>query len=408
MRERTRRVISERVASLAPSGIRKFFDLIESMEGVIKLGVGEPDFAPPWHVRETMIDSLSRGRTSYTSNAGLWELRRLIADHLLSTYGVQYDPAKEILVTVGVSEGLDIALRCLLDAGEEAIVHEPCFVSYLPCISLAGGQPVAVLTKQEDDFKLRPEALSGAITPRSKVLLLNYPNNPTGATMSREELEPIAEVARAHDLYVLSDEIYCALTYEGEHCCFASLPGMWERTVLLNGFSKSHAMTGLRIGYAAGPAEIIQAMTKVHSYVAMCAPVSAQIGAAEALRNGGQAVAQMLREYDQRRRVFVAGLNRIGLPCFEPKGAFYAFPSVRASGMSSEQFSERLLVEQQVATVPGSVYGDCGEGYIRCCYANPIPVLKTALERMHTFVREHQVGGGRAASEAQAASQRGG
>ncbi len=399
--------VSQRVASLPPSGIRKFFDLIESMEGVIKLGVGEPDFAPPWHVRETIIDSLSRGRTSYTSNAGLWELRRLIGDHLLSNYGVQYDPAKEILVTVGVSEGLDVALRCLLDPGDEAIVHQPCFVSYLACVDLAGGRPVVVVTREEEDFRLSPAAVTAAITERSKLLLLNYPNNPTGATMSADELAEIAEVARAHDLCVISDEIYSALTYQGKHCCFASLPGMRERTVLLNGFSKSHAMTGLRIGYAAGPAEIIEAMTKVHSYVAMCAPVSAQIGAIEALRNGGQAVAEMFREYDQRRRLFVGGLNRIGLRCFEPRGAFYAFPSIRVTGMSSEEVSEGLLREQRVATVPGSVFGECGEGYLRCSYANPISELKTALERMGAFLREHHLEGGTSETQAHGASARG-
>jgi aminotransferase len=396
--------VSQRVASLPPSGIRKFFDLIESMEGVIKLGVGEPDFAPPWHVRETIIDSLSRGRTSYTSNAGLWDLRRLIAEHLSTNYGVHYDPATEILVTVGVSEALDVVLRCLLDPGDEVVFHEPCFVSYPACVSLAGGVPVTVATREEEDFKLSPAALASALTPRSKLLLLNYPNNPTGATMTAPELADIANLVRDRGLYVISDEIYSALTYEGKHCCFPSLPGMRERTVLLNGFSKSHAMTGLRIGYAAGPAEIIEAMTKVHSYVAMCAPVSAQIGAIEALRNGGQAVAEMFREYDQRRRLFVGGLNRIGLRCFQPRGAFYAFPSIRATGMSSEQLSESLLREQRVATVPGSVFGDCGEGYLRCSYANPIPELKTALDRMRAFLREHHLEGGASETQPRAAS----
>jgi len=402
-----RRTISQRAAGLPPSGIRKFFDLAESVEGIVKLGVGEPDFPPPWHVREAIMDSLSKGQTSYTSNPGLFELRRLIARNLAESYGVEYDPATEILVTVGTSEALDLALRCLLDPGDEAIVHEPCFVSYVPLISLAGGAPVAVSTSEEDAFKLQPKALQGALSERSKMLLLSYPNNPTGATMSREELEPLAEIVAKRDLYVISDEIYASLTYEGEHCCFASLPGMRERTVLLNGFSKSHAMTGLRIGYAAGPAEIIGAMNKVHSYVAMCAPVSAQIGAIEALRNGQEAVQRMIREYDQRRRVFVNGLNQLGLRCFMPKGAFYAFPSIAATGMSSAEFCERLLREQKVAAVPGSVFGACGEGYIRCAYANSIGELKTALERMRTFLQEHQLaekrsgGSGRPAARSQ-------
>jgi len=382
-----RPLISAVVASLPPSGIREFFDMVERMDGVIKLGVGEPDFPVPWHVTESIIDSLSRGRTSYTSNAGLYELREHIAAYLARLYGVEYDPKTEIVVTVGVSEALDLALRSLLNPGDEVIVHEPCFVSYLPLTVLAGGRPVVVDTHESEEFKLSPQALEAAIGADSRVLLLNYPNNPTGATMGEEELTAIAEVVREHDLIVLSDEIYARLTYVGEHCCFASLPGMRERTVLLNGFSKAYAMTGLRLGYAAGPAPIIEAMTKVHSYVAMCAPVSAQIGAIEALRNGRSAVMAMFREYDQRRRFFVSGLNELGLACFEPKGAFYAFPSISHTGMSSAEFCRRLLEEQRVATVPGSVFGKSGEGYIRCSYANPLSDLKEALRRMKVFIQ---------------------
>ena len=378
--------LSHLAADLQPSGIREFFDLVVGMEDVISLGVGEPDFPTPWRICDAVIDSLQRGSTSYTSNHGLLELRVEIARYLERRYGLQYDPETQILVTVGVSEALDLVMRALLDPGDEVLVPDPCYVSYAPCVTLAHGRPVFVPTGIEDEFKLRPQALSAAITGDTKALLMGYPNNPTGAVMTRDELAAVADVAVANDLIVISDEIYAELTYEGEHASVPTLPGMYDRTILLNGFSKAHAMTGWRIGYACGPEEIIEAMVRIHAYVALCAPIVAQTGAIEALRNGDGDCARMVAEYDQRRRVFVNGLNRIGLSCFKPRGAFYAFPSIEVTGLSSAQFSRALLTDQKVAAVPGSAFGERGEGHIRCTYASSIADLREALARMERFL----------------------
>jgi len=381
--------LSRRVHSVPPSGLRRFFDIIASTEDVISLGLGEPDFVTPQHIREAGLRSLEEGRTSYTSNLGMLELRQELAKHLEALYGVSYDPEREILVTIGVSEALHIALLAIIDPGDEVIVPEPCFVSYKPGIILAGGVPVVVPTRVEDSFQVTAEGIEAAITPKTKAILLSYPNNPTGAVMSWRRLEAIARLAEKYDLLVLSDEIYDRFVYGVEHTCFASLPGMRERTILLQGFSKAYAMTGWRVGYAAGKAEIIDAMLKVHQYAIMCAPTMGQIAAIEALREGEEAVQAMIAEYDRRRRVIVAGLNEIGLPCFEPKGAFYAFPSIAGTGLTSEEFSEKLLLEERVAVVPGNAFGACGEGYVRCAYAASLPDIEEALERMGRFVRKY-------------------
>ena len=386
--------LSAMVRDLAPSGIREFFDLVIGMEDVISLGVGEPDFATPWHICDAAIAAMREGLTSYTSNAGLLELRRAIAADLRTRYGVEYRPETEVLTTVGVSEGLDLAMRAILDAGDEVIVPEPTYVSYKPAVEMAGGRAVGVRTAEEHEFKLLPEQLEACITPKTRALLIGYPNNPTGATMSRGELEPIAAVCERHGLLVFSDEIYAHLTYEGEHTCFASLPGMAERTVVFNGFSKAYAMTGWRLGYACGPAEIIDAMNRIHAYVALCAPISAQMGAVEALAHGEVEMRRMVGEYDQRRRLFVKGLNDLGLPCFMPRGAFYAFPRVSHLGLSSKEFSRRLLFEHKVAAVPGDAFGPCGEGYLRCTYATSMDNLKAALERLALFVASLKAEGG--------------
>lgn len=379
---------------LPPSGIRQFFDLVIGMEDVISLGVGEPDFATPWHICDAAIAAMRDGITSYTSNAGLLELRRAISGDLERRYGVAYSPETEIVTTVGVSEALDLVMRAVLDPGDEVIVPEPTYVSYAPSVDLAGGVAVPVPTDEEHEFKLRPEQLEACLTPRTKALLIGYPNNPTGATMSRAEFEPIAALCRRHGLLVLSDEIYAHLTYEGEHTCFASLPGMADCTVTFNGFSKAYAMTGWRLGYACGPAEIIEAMNRIHAYTALCAPVFAQVGAVEALTHGEVEMRRMVAEYDQRRRLFVKGLNDLGLPCFMPRGAFYAFPRISHLGLSSQEFSRRLLFEHKVAAVPGDAFGPCGEGYLRCTYATSMDNLKIALERMATFVESLRAAGG--------------
>jgi len=384
MSERDR--LSAMARALPPSGIREFFDLVMGMDDVISLGVGEPDFATPWHICDAAIASLRRGMTSYTSNLGLMELREAIARDMHSRWGVGYSAADQIIVTVGVSEALDLTMRALLDPGDEVIVPEPCFVAYKPAVLMAGGVPVTVCTEEDDEFRLLPEALEAAITPRTKALLIGYPNNPTGATMGREDLLPIAEICRRHDLLVLSDEIYALLTYQGEHTCFSSLPGMFERTLVFNGFSKAYAMTGWRLGYACGPADLIEALNRLHAYTIMCAPVSAQVAAMEALRGGEHEMRQMIAEYDQRRRLLVKGLNELGLPCFMPSGAFYAFPNIAHLGLSSREFSRRLLFEQKVAAVPGTAFGDCGEGYLRCTYATSTENLKLALQRLGEFI----------------------
>ncbi len=389
-RTKERDMISKRVKEIPPSGIRRFFDILASLEGVISLGVGEPDFVTPWHIREAGIYSLEKGYTSYTSNYGLLELREEIARYLKSRYGLDYDPQRELLITVGVSEGLDLAMRAILDPGDEIIVHEPGYVSYMPCTVLAGGVFVPVPTTIENEFKVKAEDIEKRITPKTKALLLGYPNNPTGAVMDREGLRRVAEVAQRHDLLVISDEIYERLVYGVKHTCFASLPGMKERTILLSGFSKAFAMTGWRIGYAAAREEIIEAMMKIHQYTMMCAPTMGQMAAIEALREGEAQIAEMVAEYDQRRRVMVEGFNRIGLTCFEPRGAFYTFPSIKRTGLSSEEFAERLLLEDRVAVVPGATFGECGEGYVRCCYATSLAEIEEALERMSRFVKRHR------------------
>ncbi len=378
--------LSSRARELQPSGIREFFDLVVGMDDVISLGVGEPDFPTPRRICDAVIASLRDGATTYTSNRGLLELRVEISRYLEAKYGVSYDPHEQILVTVGVSEAVDLAMRVLLDPGDEVLVRDPCYVSYAPCVELAHGAPVNVRTRLEDEFRLMPGPLADACGDRTKVLLLGNPSNPTGAVMRRGHLADLARVVADRDLIVVSDEIYAELTYDGTHACMASLPGMYERTVLLNGFSKADAMTGWRIGYACGPAEIIEAMTDMHAHTIMCVPIMAQIAAIEALRHGEDDRARMVAEYDQRRRVFVARLNRIGLTCFEPMGGFYAFPSVARTGLSSSQFAKALLIDQRVAVVPGTAFGECGEGHVRCCYAAGIADLHEALARMETFL----------------------
>jgi aminotransferase len=377
---------------LPPSGIRVFFDLVQTREDVISLGVGEPDFATPWDICDAVIDGMRRGETSYTSNYGLLELREAIAEDLEQRYGVVYDPATEILITAGVSEGMDLCMRALLDPGEAVVIPEPCYVSYKPTVELAGGEVVTLETRVEDRFTLRAEPLAAAITPATKAFTLCYPNNPTGAVMTREELLPLAKLAEERDVLVISDEIYAHLTYTGAHTCFASLPGMRERTVLLNGFSKAYAMTGWRLGYACGPAELIDAMMRIHSYTALCASTPAQVGALEALRHGEEEMRHMVAQYDQRRRLLLQGFRDLGLPCFEPGGAFYTFPSIAHTGLTSKQFAHGLLFEENVAAVPGVAFGACGEGHIRCTYATHLDLLKEALARMGRFLEKLEKG----------------
>lgn len=378
------------VKSIPPSGIRRFFDIVSEMKDVISLGIGEPDFPTPEHIRQAGIDSINRGITSYTSNSGMLELRQEIAKSVEHYWGLKYDPRSEILVTVGASEAIDLALRTILEPGDEVLYQEPVFVSYAPTVTLAGGKPVAVTTFAEHQFKMQPDHLRSKITPKSKVLMLNYPNNPTGGVMDRNTLLEIAKICEEHDLIVIADEIYAHLTYDGEHVCFASLPGMRERTLLINGFSKAYAMTGWRLGYVLGDEEIIKAMTKVHQYAIMCCSTAAQYAGIEALKNGEEAMLRMKASYDERRRVFVKGLNDIGLTCFEPHGAFYAFPSIAVSGMDSLTFAEQLLKEEKVAVTPGNAFGACGEGFVRCSYAASMQNLKETLVRMERFLARHK------------------
>ncbi|MRX54782.1 aromatic amino acid aminotransferase [Bacillus sp. HMSC76G11] len=384
------RYLSKTVSQLKPSGIRKFFDLAAGMEGVISLGVGEPDFVTSWNVREACILSLEQGFTSYTANAGLAELRVEIVRYLHQKFNVSYRYEDEVIVTVGASQALDIALRAITDPLDEVLIPEPCFVSYGPLVSLAGGVPVPLHTKAEDQFKLLPEQIEAAITDRTKALLLCSPSNPTGAVLNKQELEQIAEMAEKHDLIILADEIYAELTYDEAYTSFPSLKGMQERTILISGFSKGFAMTGWRLGFIAAPAELSQAMLKIHQYSMMCAPTMAQFGAIEALKNGLQDVEQMKKSYRQRRNYFVETLNEIGLPCHLPGGAFYAFPSIVNTGLSSEEFAERLLLEQKVAVVPGHVFGESGEGFIRCSYASSLEQLQEALRRISIFMKNFQ------------------
>ncbi len=386
--------VSQRAADLPPSGIRRFFDLIASTEGVISLGVGEPDFTTPWHIREAAIDSIQRGQTHYTSNLGTPELRHELSGYLERRYGVSFDDASELIITAGVSEALDLALRAVIDPGDEVVSPEPSYVAYFPVVHMAGGRFVPVPTTMEDEFRVRPEAIEERLTDRTKGLLINNPANPTGAVLDRETAEGIARLAEKHDLIVFADEIYDRLVYDSAdgHVCFASLPGMSERTITLGGFSKGFAMTGWRVGFAAGPPEIISAMTRVHQYTMMSAPTVAQAAALEALRNGEAEVESMLEAYRQRRRLLSEGLRRIGLPCVDPGGAFYTFPSIARTGMTSEEFAEALLMEERVAVVPGNAFGESGEGFVRCCYAASIEDLEEALVRMERFMSRHRKG----------------
>ena len=373
--------------SIQPSGIRKFFDIASEMEDVVSLGVGEPDFDTPWHIRDEGIYSLEKGRTFYTSNSGLKPLREEISRYLNRRYHLNYDPLHEILVTVGGSEGIDIALRAMLDPGDEVLIPQPCYVSYLPCVTLADGVPVTIELKEENEFRLTKEELLEKITDKTKILVLPFPNNPTGAVMRREDLEAIAEVIIEHDLYVLSVEIYSELTYQGDHVSIASLPGMRERTLTINGFSKSYAMTGWRLGYICGPQEIVAQMTKIHQFAIMCAPTTSQYAAVEALRNGDADVAKMRESYNQRRRFLMHAFEEMGLKCFEPFGAFYVFPCIKEFGLTSDEFAMRLLEEEHVAVVPGTAFGDCGEGFLRISYAYSIDDLKIALKRLERFIQ---------------------
>lgn len=380
-----RNPLSKAITEIQPSGIRRFFDAASTMSNVISLGVGEPDFDTPWHVREEGIYSLEKGRTFYTGNSGLLELREEIGRYLDRRFGLSYS-ADEILVTVGGSEAIDIGFRTMLDPGDEVIIPEPCYVSYLPCVKLAGGVPVRLPLEEKDQFKLTKEKLLFAITDKTKILVLPFPNNPTGAILNREELQIIADIVKEHDLFVMSDEIYSELNYEGGHVSIASIPGMRERTIVINGFSKSYAMTGWRLGYAAGPKEIMKQMLKIHQFVIMCAPTTSQYAAIEALRNGDEDVRRMRESYDERRRFLVNALNEMGLPCFEPKGAFYVFPNISAYGMTSEEFARRLLEQERVAVVPGTAFGECGEGFLRISYAYSIDNLKKALDKIEKFI----------------------
>lgn len=380
--------LSPTVKSVPPSGIRRFFDIAAEMEDVISLGVGEPDFVTPWTIRESCVYGLEQGYTSYTANRGLLELREEICALQQRSFGLEYDAKTDVLVTVGVSEALDIAMRAILDRGDEILIPEPCYVSYKACATLAGAVPVPVAAKIENDFRITPADLEPHITPKTKAMLIGYPNNPTGAILSRADMEALAKFAKEHDLIVISDEIYGDLTYAGEErVCFASLPDMQERTILLNGFSKAYAMTGWRIGYACANPAIIGAMTKIHQYTMLCAPITAQIAAVEALKRGEKYMKKMVSEYDKRRRLIYDGLQNAGLKCFEPKGAFYIFPDITSTGLTSEEFAEKLLMKEHVAVVPGTAFGECGEGYIRCSYATSVANISEAIARIEHFVQ---------------------
>ena len=385
----TRNYVSKSVQAMRPSGIRRYFDIVATMQDVVSLGIGEPNFVTPEHILQGGIDSMLRGETGYTSNSGTLALRQAISAHVEGLYGLKYDPEHEILVTVGVSEGLYIALKAILDPGDEVLVVEPCFVANAAAVEMAGGVAVMVETRVEDEFQATGAALEAKITPRTKAILINYPNNPTGAVLTMEHIRQIADVAERHDLLVLSDEIYERLVYDWEHIAFAALPGMRERTIVMSGMSKAYAMTGWRIGYVTAPAPLLDAMRKLHQYLIMSAPTMGQAAAVEALQAGEPDVAFMVGEYDRRRRLIVDGFNSLGLPCFEPRGAFYAFPSIAATGMSDEQFCETLLHEERVAVIPGSAFGASGAGFVRASYANSDENIERALERMARFMRNH-------------------
>ena len=381
-----RNPLAKKVVEIEPSGIRKFFDVVNEMKDAISLGVGEPDFDTPWRIREEGIYSLEKGRTFYTSNSGLKELKEEICNYIQRKTSVVYDPKSEVVVTVGGSEGIDIAMRAMLDPGDEVLIPQPSYVSYLPCAVLAGGVPVVIPLQNKNEFKLTREELEAAITPRTKILVLPFPNNPTGSIMTREDLEPIAEVVKEHDLFVISDEIYSELSYQGEHVSIAEFPGLRERTIMINGFSKGFAMTGWRLGYACGPAEIIEQMIKIHQFAIMCAPTNSQYAAIEGLRNCQPEVDEMREAYNQRRRFLMHEFRRIGLKCFEPYGAFYVFPDVSEFGMTSEEFATSFLEEERVAVVPGTAFGASGEGFIRISYAYSLEDLKVALGRLERFI----------------------
>lgn len=379
-------VLSDKVKGLAPSGIRRFFDLLEDKPNAISLGVGEPDFVTPWHIRDAGVYSLEKGFTKYTSNAGLMELRREISNYLYRRFNIYYDPKKQIVVTVGGSEAIDIGIRAVVNPGEEVIIPIPSFVCYGPLVSLAGGVPVYVETKAENDFRLTAEELKAAITPKTKLLVLPFPNNPTGAIMEKHDLEAIAEVLRDTNIMILSDEIYAELSYGEKHVSITNIPDMYERTILVNGFSKSHAMTGWRMGYVCAPAELIKQMVKIHQYLIMSAPTTSQYAAIEAMREGDKDVEMMRNQYNYRRRYLLDELRKMGLDAFEAKGAFYVFPCIKSTGLTSEEFCERLLMEQSVAVIPGNAFGECGEGFVRMCYATSLEQIKEALRRMKAFL----------------------
>ena len=380
-----RNPLSKMITEMEPSGIRRFFDVASTMDNVISLGVGEPDFDTPWHIREEGIYSLEKGRTFYTSNAGLLPLRKEVCTYLKRRFALSYD-SDEVIITVGGSEAIDIAFRTMLDPGDEVIVPEPCFVSYVPCITMAGGVPVRLALEEKDEFKLTKEKLLSAITDKTKMVVLPFPNNPTGAIMTHEELQIVADVIKEHDLFVLSDEIYSELSYQGDHVSIAAIPGMKERSVVINGFSKSYAMTGWRLGYAAAPALILKQMLKIHQFAIMCAPTTSQYAAVDALRNGDEDIARMKKAYDERRRYLLREFRVLGMDCFEPYGAFYMFPCIKRFGMTSDEFANRLLQEEKLALVPGTAFGDCGEGYLRVSYAYSLEDLQKAIERIKRFV----------------------
>lgn len=382
--------LSKKVIDIKPSGIRKFFDVVSEMPDAISLGVGEPDFDTPWHIRDEGIYALEKGKTFYTSNAGLMELRKEICKYYTRKFQATYDPVHECVITVGGSEGIDIALRAMLDPGDEVIIPEPCYVSYVPCVELADGVPVIIQLKAENEFRLTAEELEAAITDKTKIVILPFPNNPTGAIMTRADLEKIAEVIRKHDLYVMSDEIYAELTYGQKHVSIASLPDMHDRTIVINGFSKAYAMTGWRLGYALAPRIICEQMTKIHQFAIMCAPTNSQYAAVDAVRYGDKDIEKMVRAYDQRRHFLMQTFQEMGIECFEPFGAFYVFPSIKKFGLSSDEFASRLLREEKLAVVPGTAFGDCGEGFLRISYAYSLTDLKKGLERLQRFINKLQ------------------
>lgn len=384
--------LSKTIQTIEPSGIRRFFDVVSEMPDAISLGVGEPDFDTPWHIRDEGIHSLEMGKTFYTSNSGLKELKVEICKYLKRRFGLEYHYEKEIFITVGGSEAIDLAMRAMLDPGDEVLIPQPSYVSYVPCAVLANGTPIVIELKEENEFRLTPEELEAAITPKTKLLVMPFPNNPTGAVMEKADLEAIAEMVIRHDLYVISDEIYAELTYLDKHVSIASLPGMRERTILINGFSKSHAMTGWRLGYACGPEQIIEQMLKIHQYAIMCAPTTSQYAAVEAIKNGDEDVAMMRREYDVRRKFLMRRFREMNLSCFEPFGAFYIFPSIQEFGMSSDEFATRFLEAKKVAVVPGTAFGACGEGFLRVSYAYSLDTLREAMNRMDEFVTELRAG----------------